>query len=205
MNILLFLTFLSLAVASANKIFNLNHSLINELIEYGPVAQVSYILKHPKIQKGLDLKLWFQVNISKKDPRKALATIVRLDNVQEEFGKKMNNIRDGFMSDIVWRPIQGWTDGVEVHLSDEKVIIIPENHKYDTMQIELDNTFFTFKEIPKPSAGRQIPSIIHQITSNIKGKKMKVIEKTTILVQLKNQNYDHREYSLDEMPSLIEE
>lgn len=196
--------------ATAINTFNIDPSIIPTLKEYGPVASLVYSVSHPMLKGSLNTKIWFQVNISKNNPSKALATVVRLDNVQERMGEAMNYVYQRTESDLIWRSIQGWTDGVLIEFTNgdrgsiKHTIKLPPNHSVDAMQFELDNSFYNFKPIPKPSENREIPPIIHQITSNIKGEKMKVIEKSIILVQLKNQNYDHREYSLDEMPSFIE-
>lgn len=176
------------------KKFNIGMEIHAELSVFGPIANIDLEMQ----DNDLRYKLWSQLNINKNDQTKGILTIVRLDNVMEREGEKLSF--SWMHLDTLWREWIGWP--IEIIISSSNLHFnIPANPEMDSMQIELSD----LQPLPlvQFNQNRDIPPIIHQITSNIMGKSMKVVDKLVSLVKIKNPFYEHRQYSLDESGALI--
>lgn len=193
------------------KIFDQN--LIDNIRDYGEVAHAPYTIKNEG-GEDVGLKIWVQININRKDPTTSLLTIVRLDNLTKNPKENLSYKRDSFHLDLLWRGTKGWdsnlyilfdtdndSDDNDIDDSD-KELVIPPFLNDDFYQIEVKTRkklWKTFSPIKK-----EIPSIIHQITSNKKGKvPMDVVQKAITITQLKNPSYQHISYCFDELASII--
>lgn len=205
MKFLLFLSFVS-AFQVISK-FDINAEMVQTLLKYGPVAKISYnvqnLIKDPFTvqlfkdeEEDLGLKIWVQVNICKEEPEKQLITVVRLDNVDDN-REKILNTKKRIGIDHYWREWRGWPNDLVININNETNIIVPPNPDCDSMQITVEGHKFSFE---KDGFDIDIPAIIHQIT----GQNMKVVDKLILLMKMKNQHWDHRQYSLDEMGPFIE-
>lgn len=147
------------------RIFDLDHSIIPHLKEYGPVVEgFKYSViggdgyDDNKNMIDASMKIWAQINRSQKDPSKSILTMVRLDNLTEHMEEDLGFCHDNDRFDLVWRGIRGWptelelsididvgsngsngsNDSIDSKKSHHKTKIrIPRNEDKDSMQIEL--------------------------------------------------------------------
>lgn len=208
------------------RIFDLDHSIIPQLKEYGPVVEgFKYSViggdgyDDSKNMIDASMKIWAQINRSRKDPSKSILTMVRLDNLTEHTEENLGFCHENERFDLVWRGIRGWPTELELRIDIDvgsnrhhKIMIrIPRNEDKDSMQIELkgaipyitSQTLQQRKQQQKQHKMQEIPRIIHQVGGDFIRKPMKVVQKAQILVGLKNPTYSHEITSIEEMEAYL--
>lgn len=185
----------------------ISQSIINDLSNYGDVANTPYSISN---ESGEDvcLKVWVQVNIKRSDPLTSLVTVVRLDNLTKNPEKNRSYKRDSFHLDPLWRGVKGWESNLYISFDKDgeeglegEELVVPAFLEEDFYQFEIRTRKGWKTVLP---VKKEIPSIIHQITSNKRGKQpMEVVEKAITLTKLKNPTYQHSSYSFDELGPLI--
>lgn len=170
--------------------------LVQTLANFGRVADVLYnvtTLEPMEESKDLDLrqKLWLVIHISNENSNKALATLIRRDNIIEEspLTDKIK-IQDSSYA-CIWKNYAGWPVPLRLTVypnGTKKSIeyVIPANVHTDIYQFEIDNQFE-----PVISKPMDIPRYVFQIISWIKpnGEHWPFIIKATSLTRIMNPNY----------------
>lgn len=116
---LFFVLLCSLIACSAEgqRLFNeksgtFGEQTLVELKKYGEVASnYRYVINS---FKKIDLKVYFQINISSADPTEAMVSVVRIDNMTINKEKKRNVVHQNNPQDRLWRDIEGWPTELKV-------------------------------------------------------------------------------------------
>lgn len=181
--------------------FDIGKNYVDEMLRYGPSMVVDYKVKNRNYQ-NLALKIWVNVNQNRKNPEEHTITVVRLDNLTEHPNENVNFKMQ--QTDLLWRDVKGWKENIELTLNDKFTITIPQNPLTDSVKIVQkfpENTF----ERENSAEKKEIPKNIFMISSNQKGKAMRVIEKVILLNGIKNPSYKMHHISQEEMPIFVEQ
>lgn len=107
----------------AEKVYNeksgtFGEQTLTELKKYGEVASnYRYVINSIK---KIDLKVYFQINISSANPTEAMVSVVRIDNMTVNKEKKRNVVHQNNPQDRLWRDIEGWPTELKVDVFVEK-------------------------------------------------------------------------------------
>lgn len=182
------------------EMFDIDKNYAQEMKDFGPTVVVDYSVRNT-VYKDLTLKIWININQNKNDPEDHMLTVVRLDNLTEHPSENVNFKMQS--TDTLWRDVKGWKGDLLVVLNGEHHVLIPQNLNFDSMKMKMTFRETTFKKensFPK----NEIPKNIFMISSNQKGKPLKVIEKVILLNEIKNPTFNLHQISQEEIPSYVE-
>lgn len=206
MFIFLIFVFATKIIYSSSFTFNfMDYEHLSQLMENKKIISIpNYFIKN-EIYSDLLMKIAVIFFSDSQDMLEMI--IVRLDNVLENHNENLSHsLLD---SDLLWKDCPGWIGELDIN-----GIIIPSNEFNDSMYFDLNlkdhhhhhiaNSLYRTFTMEEESFTKEIPPLIHQITSNSPlEKSMLVVEKLIKITKIMNPHYIHCQYSIQGLEDLI--